>query len=494
MNSMKKPCTIITFTILTLVIILKTVSTLGFADNVHTAKIFDEFYKLPENIVDVVWIGCSSVQEEVNPAVIYEENGIAVYDLSTGNLPFMATKNLIIESEKTQSPLVYLVDIRWLSVETNTDWYIHRITDNMKLSKNRLHSINYMVNGIKKFYPDQSLDLKSLYFPFLLNHSRWESLTKEDFGRDEDVYFGYFIPEGVTSFDRAEVIKRFNEPEIPLSEMQQYFLDDFLDFCDKAKINIVFTNTLNCASEEYFGQYNYIKSELKKRGYEYWDFNQEIDEIKVDYQTDFRDQFHLSHRGGEKFSKYVAQKLADKYKFKGHGGDPDYRVYDDLVNKYKRKSQIFDLPSTTNLNEYLEYLEKVDTKDYMWLVSVKDIQGYFMTENLIKKFEKIGFKSSNILLEKKYHSFIGGVGIEESVIEKYGNDEAIEYSTSIGYRKIEITSETLNTGNESKIVIGNTDYSKNIRGLNFVVIDKKSGEIIDSVAFDTHVPEMTCYR
>ena len=152
------------------------------------------------------------------------------------------------------------------------------------------------------------------------------------------------------------------------------------------------------------------------------------------------------------------------------------------------------MPSTTNLNEYLEYLEKVDTKDYMWLVSVKDIQGYFMTENLIKKFEKIGFKSSNILLEKKYHSFIGGVGIEESVIEKYGNDEAIEYSTSIGYRKIEITSETLNTGNESKIVIGNTDYSKNIRGLNFVVIDKKSGEIIDSVAFDTHVPEMTCYR
>ncbi|RGE07227.1 hypothetical protein DXB03_18040, partial [Lachnospiraceae bacterium OF11-28] len=89
-------------------------------------------------------------------------------------------------------------------------------------------------------------------------------MTKEDFGRDEDVYFGYFIPEGVTSFDRAEVIKRFNEPEIPLSEMQQYFLDDFLDFCDKAKINIVFTNTLNCASEEYFGQYNYIKSELKK--------------------------------------------------------------------------------------------------------------------------------------------------------------------------------------------------------------------------------------
>ena len=94
------------------------------------------------------------------------------------------------------------------------------------------------------------------------------------------------------------------------------------------------------------------------------------------------------------------------------------------------------MPSTTNLNEYLEYLEKVDTKDYMWLVSVKDIQGYFMTENLIKKFEKLGFKSSNILLEKNNHSFIGGVGIEESVIEKYGNDEAIEYSTSIGDRKI----------------------------------------------------------
>ena len=97
-------------------------------------------------------------------------------------------------------------------------------------------------------------------------------------------------------------------------------------------------------------------------------------------------------------------------------------------------------------------------------------------------------------MEKNYHSFIGTIGLENHPTELYGGDEAIQYSGEIDGRNVLVESKTLNTGNESKIVIGNTDYSKNFRGLNFVVIDKENGEIVDTVAFDTHVPEWTCFR
>ena len=117
-----------------------------------------------------------------------------------------------------------------------------------------------------------------------------------------------------------------------------------------------------------------------------------------------------------------------------------------------------------------------------------------MDPHIIEKLKELGFLNAETLLEKEYHSFIGAIGIEEQPIELYGGDEAIQYDANVDSRKISIESKTLNTGNESKIMIGNTNYSKNVRGLNFVVVDKTSGEVVDSVAFDTHVPEMPCYR
>lgn len=470
------------------------ISVLGYSDNVHTSKVFETFYTLPDDSLDVVWIGCSSVQEEVNPAIVYKESGIALYNLSTGNLPFMATKNLIHEVEKTQSPKLYLVDIRWLAVETNTEWYIRRVTDNMKFSVNRLNAINYMVNGIKKYYPYQSFNMGALYFPFLINHNRWEEINAEDFGCDNNIFYGYFIPEGSAEFDKTDIVSRFKTEEIPISEMNEMFLNDFFDYCDSSKLNIVFTNTPNCAEAEFFGKYNYIERKIKERGYEYWDFNDEIDEIGIDYSNDFTDQYHLTMEGGEKFSRYVAQKMAQKYGLEGHTGDENYNNYEELVQLYEKQSQIFALKHTNVFEEYLNELEQLSLNDYAYIISVKDIQGYFLSEDIMNQLKKLGFKDVDILLEHTYHSFIGIAGLKNSNVELYGGDEYIQYSDKINGREILVTSSTLNTGNNSCIQIGLTNYSINQRGLNIVVTDKQTGDIVDSVCFDTHVPEFTCYR
>ncbi len=68
------------------------------------------------------------------------------------------------------------------------------------------------------------------------------------------------------------------------------------------------------------------------------------------------------------------------------------------------------------------------------------------------------------------------------------------YDGEINRRKIDISSRTLKQGNVSEIKIGAKDYSKNKRGLNFVLYDNETEEVIDAVSFDTHVPEFTCSR
>jgi len=49
-------------------------------------------------------------------------------------------------------------------------------------------------------------------------------------------------------------------------------------------------------------------------------------------------------------------------------------------------------------------------------------------------------------------------------------------------------------GNYCSIRIDGVEYAKNRRGLNIVVYDNRAGEVVDSVAFDTHVQEMTVRR
>ena len=162
--------------------------------------------------------------------------------------------------------------------------------------------------------------------------------------------------------------------------------------------------------------------------------------------------------------------------------------------KFQATKTELELKSTTSLGDYLDLLEtEYKSPRYTILMSVKDIQGYALTQEISNKLTSLGYMGINILLDKQYHSFIGIINGAD-VIEKYGNDEAISYDGELNGRKLHISSKTYAKGNQTEIKIGSKDYAKNKRGLNIVLYDNRKEEIIDSVSFDTHVPEFTCSR
>ena len=63
-----------------------------------------------------------------------------------------------------------------------------------------------------------------------------------------------------------------------------------------------------------------------------------------------------------------------------------------------------------------------------------------------------------------------------------------------GGGEIKIVSNGYLCGNKSEIFIGGFDYSTNNRGINIVVYDKCSQQVIDSVCFDSHVKDIPCTR
>ena len=57
---------------------------------------------------------------------------------------------------------------------------------------------------------------------------------------------------------------------------------------------------------------------------------------------------------------------------------------------------------------------------------------------------------------------------------------------------VHLSSAGNKAGKNSSIVINGVDYSKNVRGINIVVIEE--GSVSESIAFDTCIPEMTVTR
>lgn len=142
--------------------------------------------------------------------------------------------------------------------------------------------------------------------------------------------------------------------------------------------------------------------------------------------------------------------------------------------------------------DYLTILQ-ADKEKYVMLIAVKDTPGFLFIPEYAEKMRQLGLKGE--LVDKHWHSYIAVVDGGNVLYEEVGPvDRKQEYSQMILGNKISIISAGFKAGNMAKIKINEIDFSTNKRGFNFVVIDKKSGSIVDVVNFDTHAKGIPCFR
>lgn len=151
-----------------------------------------------------------------------------------------------------------------------------------------------------------------------------------------------------------------------------------------------------------------------------------------------------------------------------------------------------DFIKTTDLFKYLEELERVKER-YLICISVKDTPGIVFSQELVPLMEKLGLKKS--LYEQHWHPYLAVLDRGRNVYESIGEiDQELTFETKLDNLDIELLSSSYKGKNRSEIIIDGKDYSKDIRGLNIVVYDRKCGCIADSVSFDTNTSAMTCSR
>lgn len=459
-----------------LVLFCYTFSVLGYQDSDHSNLVFKQFYELPKNTVDAVYIGPSSARWYWNASYAFHKYGITVYPLATGNQPFSAAKYLIKEAEKTQNPSLYIIDIRMLySDNLPYESFVRTVTDNMKFSANRFEAIN----DILKFglQDNDNYNIFDFYFSFTKYHTRWKELTIDDFVDSSDVTMGYTCLNGVTPLDYP-TDEMLNAEAVPLSEYSSTVLNEFLVFCKDEDVNVIFVNSPHLVEEAY-GKLETAKHIIRNEGFEVLDFNDKWTEIGLDPKFDMREILHVNPYGALKYTDYFSKFLIEKYNLQDHRNDENYEIWEDSY-------QIFEinlLQSTTNLYHYLNV---IDNPRYTTFISVRDEAASNFTETMYQQMANLGLKSD--LRQKVQQAYIAVIDQGEVVYEALAPDKTTQLSYNYTLQnglECKITSGGLYSGNVSSILIGENEYSMNQRGLNFVIYDNVTQSIVDQVCFDT---------
>lgn len=142
-----------------------------------------------------------------------------------------------------------------------------------------------------------------------------------------------------------------------------------------------------------------------------------------------------------------------------------------------------------NTFDIVDYLKKllIYSKEYTIVLSVRDTPGSNLSNAIVDCIFALGFSNFSKELWRMYIGFIdAGNVIYNHAGEAQGKPVFCQALSPGKNDEFSITSRAWKQGDKAEIIINGVDYSVNMRGLNIVVYDRTSHEVLDSIGYDGH--------
>ena len=291
------------------------------------------FYNEEEDQFEVMFFGPSHAYAAFSPLVIWEETGIKSYVFSTQQQPLWATYTYIKEALKTQSPALIVLECRmalgdkeYYMEEGDDKAVTYPYMDDLPLSWNK---VELAVQSAPE--PEERF---GLLFNFMMYHSRWNDLHREDFTfrRDEarDPYKGFVMLEPQEPLQPRPASETVTQ-SVPLLEKNQYWLEEIIKLCQEEGIELWLIKSPSNLELEEKALLNTVEETARRYNVPFHDFNVDYADIGLD-ESMFFDAHHLDALGAGKFSRYFAHILQSaRPNLKTDSGDPvwaaDLEVY-----------------------------------------------------------------------------------------------------------------------------------------------------------------------
>lgn len=436
------------------------------------------FYDEPRNSLDVIFLGTSHTLNAFTPLMLWGEYGIPSYNFGQAGQPIDLSYYCMEEALRLHQPSVCIIDLYGAirGEEFSNFGFAHTVLDNFRWSPVKVRAI---WNAVKP-------DMRSEYFfPLIRYHSRWSSLSKNDFfpptnrnrGATEFIY--------ALSDELPPVLTATKEVE-PLPARSEKALQDLIILCRANNVELVFVllpyrpeMVSAISAEEQLALFNYAERLAENEGVSVLNLLEPDAIPDFEYQLHMRDPDHVNTMGAELITSYFGQYLKEHYDLPDRRLAPEYAHWNDDYIKRQATALLKkgeQLPKGQYLPGYLELIR--DEADYIVIMATEGKTTSGLDVASCQQLASLGLETD---LDKLYGQnwmavIDGGEVVLERASEKNLN-EALELSGL--FLELSVHGEEL-----AELCIDGEIVGQKGEGLNIVVYSKSQGRVLDSVLFN----------
>lgn len=466
----------IIFFVLVGIIFIKALNILNYKDTGGGGG-WQNFYSIPEKTIDVMFFGSSHAHCTIDHGKLWDEYGIAGYTLSAGSQMLDSTYYFVKEALEVQKPKLLVVEV-WGSVLTegkNGDEIIYRNALGMKWSDNLLEFVNCLVQDV-----DQDASYRNRILAKMpIVHSRYKELVKEDFVNNMPYMVGYRGSFDVVEFEQPVEINE--EIMMPMGERCEEYIYKIIDLAKEYETDVLFIASPYILSDEEQMILNNVAKIATENNVPMINYNHLADELQIDYKRDFRDEAHVNNYGAKKVTSHLGEYIKNNYEIPDRRLEEGYEAWDlnkrYLDNKWITKA----LTDSGEINTYLETLSTVDDR-----LVILSLNGNHTAAGDV-------YYDSLATLGIGYEDYVkGGVWVfENKVPTLYLEGKEYNQCYEITDGEIHFESEVVDVDGyeeqQAEIIFEGKNYSTVQNGINVLVYDPVTKQMIDHVGTDIYV-------
>ncbi|MBR5111753.1 MAG: hypothetical protein IK099_16350 [Clostridia bacterium] len=297
-------------------------------------------YRQPDDSVDVLAVGTSLAYAGINTNVLWEEYGIASYNLCSAEQPFWVSYYTIREALKTQHPKVILLDAK---PAIYTRDYTRRgrtilSTFGIKGMENRVGAILACVENPRDAW-GYILGLPEV-------HSNYAKLTAQDFpfppdnGGRGDSWKGYIEADTVEQHQKPSLV--YNSVKRNMNDREEEYARKIFEYAQSEGITVLLLGLPNPDYANDHMYYNALWAVAAEYGIHGINYNDPGMRFGLRYSSDFADWQHLNVKGSVTFSRKLGEDLEMLFDLPDRRGDEKYASYDVCARKWMEQYPLFE--------------------------------------------------------------------------------------------------------------------------------------------------------
>lgn len=265
-----------------------------------------QYQELPEDSVDVLFLGSSNLMSGINPLQLWKETGIQSYSYCSRAQTFPFTYGYLLDALKTQKPKCVVIDAysvfcdKEINNLSNTDFHFSLNMDSL--------SVTAKSELITKYV--RKKEWLSYYFPLFKNHNYYKSWDNPE-DETEEIFMGFCFADGIEYYDTPQ----YSDNISAMDEVDGIYLQKIIELCQMNEIDLFVIKTPVAYTDEEHQKLNAVKQMCEAYDVQFYDMSMDAIDWGFDFGTDMRDSFHINRSGAIKATTRISEILSETYDF-----------------------------------------------------------------------------------------------------------------------------------------------------------------------------------